>query len=75
MKITNDFHGTQTTIRATPGRPLTAGQVIRARRALRPVSGCSCGGNLGERGPQSVRIEIIGALACGAPEIVITPHE
>lgn len=75
MKITNDFHGTAVMIRATPGRPLTAGQVLQARRALCPVSGCSCGGNLGERGPQSVCIEIIGALPCGAPEIVISTNE
>ena len=58
--LRNDFHNSEVTIRAERGQELTLSQVLRARRALCGITGCTCGGNLGERGPQAVEVEAIG---------------
>jgi hypothetical protein len=50
IKLHNDFHGSSATIRAAYGQVLSASQVRRARNALCGVSGCLCGGELGQRG-------------------------
>ena len=54
--ITNDFHGTETTVRRDYLSPAT---VRRVRRTLCPSSssGCTCGGFLGQRGPQDFEVE------------------
>lgn len=53
--ITNDFHNTSVTVRTLDGR-LSARVVARVRRALCGIDGCTCGGDLSERGPQTVHI-------------------
>jgi hypothetical protein len=55
--LTNDFHGTEVAIRTERGRTLSAPQVARARKALCPAPGCTCGGALGERGKQACIVE------------------
>lgn len=56
ITIRNDFHHTETAVRVPcEGRCLTADQVRRVRNALCGVTGCKCGGLLGERGPQQQR--------------------
>lgn len=52
ITIRNDFHNTSVTIRAAIGEELTESQIKRARRALCPVGGCTCGGPVGNRGNQ-----------------------
>jgi hypothetical protein len=52
LTLVNNFHNTETTIHVPESGKLTATQVRRARRALCGVHGCTCGGELGERGPQ-----------------------
>jgi hypothetical protein len=52
LRLVNNFHNTETTIHVPESGKLTATQVRRARRALCGVTGCTCGGELGERGPQ-----------------------
>lgn len=56
ITLKNTFHGTAVRIRADFGEYLTPAQIRRAREALCPVhsSGCTCGGNLGERDPEIV---------------------
>jgi hypothetical protein len=60
ITLRNDFHGSEVSIRATVGQELSLAQVLRARRILCGISGCTCGGNLGERGPQSAEVDVIG---------------
>lgn len=55
ITIQNNFHNTSTTIRKA-GR-ISESQERRIRKALCGVSGCTCGGALGERGPQSCEID------------------
>lgn len=50
-KLTNDFHRTAVYLRSDNGW-LSRAQVQRARHTLCGVSGCTCGGELGERGRQ-----------------------
>ncbi len=50
ITLKNEFHNTECRLRAAYGKPLSPTQIRRARRALCGVSGCVCGGNLGERG-------------------------
>lgn len=52
IKIRNDYHNTEVTLRANIGDELTASQIKRARKALCGISGCMCGGPIGDRGPQ-----------------------
>lgn len=49
--LRNDFHGTEVTLRAEPGQVLSLGQAARARRTLCGIAGCTCGNDLGMRGP------------------------
>jgi hypothetical protein len=62
MKITlkNDFHSTECTliVDCLPSI-LSHGQVNRAKRALCGITDCKCGGILGERGPQEVKISYV----------------
>lgn len=60
MQITlrNDYHGTEYNIRYNG--PLTPAQVQRCRKHLCGIPACTCGGLLGEHGPQPVDIEIVG---------------
>ena len=52
ITIRNDFHNTEVRIRANIGEELTWSQIMRARRKLCGIAGCTCGGPCGERGPQ-----------------------
>ena len=53
--LTNDFHNTTITLRTRTGR-LSKRQIDRSRAELCGVEGCTCGGWLGEYGPQTIRI-------------------
>ncbi len=76
VTLTNDFHGTEVTIRTevlshiwhtSTIRP-TLGQIKRAKRVLCGIDGCTCSGDLGTRGPQELngkRLEVVlDALYC-----------
>lgn len=63
--LRNDFHGSEVTLRAGAGQELSLSQILRARRTLCGITGCTCGGNLGERGPQDVKVETIGHDGAG----------
>jgi hypothetical protein len=52
MELRNDFHRSSVCLRVPADGILSREQVARARRVLCGVAGCTCGGNLGERGPQ-----------------------
>lgn len=62
ITLRNNFHGTEHNIKAKIGDRLSGSQIRRARKALCPSrsSGCTCGGNLGERGPQPVVVDVDG---------------
>lgn len=61
IRLRNDFHNTSVTLRPAADGTLSAGQVARAKRTLCPRAraGCTCGGNLGERGPQEQQLEFV----------------
>lgn len=67
MQITlrNDYHNTTYSLRVHG--PLSPQQIIRCRKALCGVASCSCGGPLGERGPQPVQITMEGSTIILAP--------
>lgn len=48
--LINDFHGTEY---RTRGGVLSPSTVRRIRKALCGIQGCTCGGVLGERGPDN----------------------
>ncbi len=50
--VRNDFHNTSYLMRTRYYKALTGNQLRRSRERLCGVSGCKCGGRLGERGPQ-----------------------
>ena len=60
ITLTNNFHHTTYTLRANYGEALSPSQIRRARKALCGVQGCTCGGNLGERGPNNPVVEPLG---------------
>jgi hypothetical protein len=60
ITLRNDFHNSEVTLRAVAGQELSLLQVLRARRILCGIKGCTCGGNLGERGQQAVEVDVIG---------------
>ena len=51
IRLTNDFHGTVTTLLATDGH-VGKSQIARAAKVLCPFDGCTCGEIAGTRGPQ-----------------------
>lgn len=55
ITYSNDFHGTSARVRVTESRSgqydLSRDQVRRIRAKLCGVSGCTCGGVIGQRGP------------------------
>jgi hypothetical protein len=51
ITLRNDFHGTL--VRIVGIRPIRAATIDRIRDRLCGVSGCRCGGLIGERGKQS----------------------
>jgi len=54
VTFTNNFHNSSVNLRLDEDYwVLTARQVRRAREALCGLRDCTCGGMLGERGPQS----------------------
>lgn len=57
IQLKNDFHSTVCGVRAKLGQPLSKSQIRRTRRELCGIADCSCGGVLGERGPQGVHVE------------------
>ena len=57
VTLRNNFHETRVTLHVADDGELTKRQARRARRALCGMSDCSCGGNLGERGPQPGGVE------------------
>ena len=71
ITLRNDFHNTWINLQVEPGGALTSSQVKRARTALCGIRGCRCGGNLGERGPQSVVVEPLGYDSSGKVRIVV----
>ncbi len=52
ITIRNNFHNTEVRLKANIGDELTWSQIMRARRELCGIKGCTCGGPVGERGPQ-----------------------
>lgn len=58
ITITNDFHNSSVTLRVNLGQWLSKSQIQRARNTLCGISGCTCGGNLSERGRQAVEIDV-----------------
>jgi hypothetical protein len=60
ITLTNDFHKTSVTLRTGNSGVLLASQVLLSRRTLCPVKSCKCGGALGERGEQTVKIDQVG---------------
>jgi hypothetical protein len=57
ITLTNNFHNTSVNLIPYKGF-LSAGQVKRAKRVLCGISGCCCGDDLGQRGPQEVHVEV-----------------
>jgi len=57
IKLYNDFHGTEVTLRVK-NNIVTPCQVKRAWRELCGIKGCTCGDQLGGRGPQEVQYNI-----------------
>lgn len=51
ITLTNNFHGTEVTIRPVDGR-VSHRAGTRAWKALCGMKDCICGGQLGQRGPQ-----------------------
>lgn len=51
IQIKNDYHNTHIRAIAKNGR-LTKTQVYHIRKTLCGIDGCTCGGNLSERGKQ-----------------------
>ena len=70
ITLTNDFHNTEYNLRANLGDELSPSQIRRSRKALCGVSGCTCGGPLGERGDTHYGEEI-GYAPDGAVRIVV----
>jgi hypothetical protein len=64
ITLTNQFHGTEATMIAKPVSGNTyriSGRTVKRVRAdLCGNSDCLCGGNFGERGRQSVSVEVVG---------------
>lgn len=54
ITLTNDFHNSDIVLRVR-GKRLSANQVAAARERLCGITGCTCGGFAGERGPQYLR--------------------
>ena len=52
ITLKNEFHNTETRVRAQIGDTLTGNQTYRAARNLCGISDCVCGGEAGQRGPQ-----------------------
>ena len=52
ITLRNEFHNTETRVRAQIGDTLSANQADRAARNLCGLYGCVCGGEAGQRGPQ-----------------------
>ena len=50
--VRNDFHDSSVTLKATIGDELSPSQIRRSQRELCGIANCTCGGPLGERGPQ-----------------------
>ncbi len=71
ITIRNDFHNRKVTLRTYVNARLTLRQIRRARRELCGSPDCTCGGVLGERGPQDVRIQDLGLDQYGEPFIQI----
>ena len=57
VTLTNDFHNSEVNLRIEHGQPLSPNQIRRARRVLCGLTGCLCGGALGERGHQDVDVD------------------
>ena len=60
ITLRNDFHNTEVRLRAKRGDRLTPSQIRRAWETLCGIPGCTCGGPLGERGPQEVVVQDCG---------------
>jgi len=66
ITLTNDFHGTEVTLRPRDGR-LNKRQVRQAKRALCGRAGCTCSNDAGQRGPQETHLDFRSdgtALVC-----------
>lgn len=57
ITLKNDYHGTEVRLRVGSDGRLTERQVKRVRKVLCGVDGCTCGDNLGRRGPQDDRVD------------------
>ena len=69
VELKNDFHNTYREFTMPEDRVLDRRTVQRIRKALCGVSGCECGGELSERGPQREHYEFL-PLADGAVEVL-----
>lgn len=58
--IRNDFHNSTANVRVSGDGVLSAGQIRTVRNKLCGISGCTCGGELSQRGRQDCDIELIG---------------
>ena len=51
--LENNFHGTSVAVVVADDGLVTKRQAARARKELCGIKHCNCGGELGERGPQT----------------------
>jgi len=58
ITLSNNFHNIETSLRVKNGK-LSAAQVKKAHKILCGIKGCTCGDDLGRRGPQENEIEVI----------------
>lgn len=74
--ITNDFHNTSAVVRVDDSGVLSDRQRRRVRKVLCGIDGCTCGGELSERGQQTAHVEMHGYDGRhGVPVIRLSPLE
>jgi hypothetical protein len=54
LTLTNDYHHTKTTVRATPGQKFSRRKTTTIRRRLCKNRKCTCGDSLGRSGQQPI---------------------
>ncbi len=73
IKITNDFHHTTARVRGNQqGETLLSASIVRrVRRDLCGIAGCTCGGALGQRGPQRHGASLLDIAAMPNGEVLL----
>jgi len=80
ITLRNDFHNSTVRLHAQLGDELTPAQIKRAKNTLCGISGCACGGALGQRGRQRqedgrfVGVVFLGYNTDGDERISITEY-